>query len=230
MESPFDVLAVDSDADDDEVERAYRQRVLEAHPDHGGTASEFQQVRRAYERIQSGYDPEEADEFESEDAGDAGVDADDPESNGEVDDAEPDGVPTEFLNYDVLADHGWELNDEDLFEKAAAANLDPDDHGQFTVGPRESVLEAAEADGNLWPYACRGGACTNCAVAVVEGELPPPANHILPQGMIDQGIRLSCVTQPVSDELKVVYNVKHLPGLDELRLPPSRFDKARFND
>jgi ferredoxin len=228
VESPFDVLAIDSEAEDAEIERAYRQRVLEAHPDHGGTSSEFQQVRLAYERIQAGYDPDADEGTETEDPDEDG-DAD-AESGSGSDEDESETVPTEFLNYDVLADHGWELTDDGLFEKAAEADLDPADHGEFEVGPRESLLEAAEANGHLWPYACRGGACTNCAVAVVEGELPPPANHILPQGMIDQGIRLSCVTSPISDELKIVYNVKHLPGLDELRLPPSRFDKARFND
>jgi hypothetical protein len=47
-----------------------------------------------------------------------------------------------------------------------------------------------------------------------------PVNHILTPEMVDRGIRLSCVSEPLTDELRVVYNVKHLPGLDELRLPP----------
>ncbi|MFC4990130.1 DnaJ domain-containing protein, partial [Saliphagus infecundisoli] len=40
MESPFDVLRIAPDADDAEIERAYRERVKEAHPDHGGSADE----------------------------------------------------------------------------------------------------------------------------------------------------------------------------------------------
>ena len=53
------------------------------------------------------------------------------------------------------------------------------------------------------------------------------SGHILPQEWIDRGVRLSCVSAPVSDGMKVVFNVKHLPGLEELLLPASRFDEAR---
>ncbi|HET7325587.1 MAG TPA: ferredoxin, partial [Halococcus sp.] len=30
----------------------------------------------------------------------------------------------EYLNYRVLAERGWDIDDEDLFEKAANADLD----------------------------------------------------------------------------------------------------------
>ncbi|MDS0295792.1 (2Fe-2S)-binding protein [Halogeometricum sp. S3BR5-2] len=130
----------------------------------------------------------------------------------------------------MLDDHGWDLGDDDLFEKAAEAGLAHEDYGQFLAHPHETLLEAAENRGFAWPYACRGGACANCAVAVFEGEMDTPGDHILPSTMLDSDIRLSCMGGPVSDEMKVVYNVKHLPGLDELRLPPYPFDKARMND
>jgi hypothetical protein len=48
--------------------------------------------------------------------------------------------------------------------------------------------------------------------------------------MLDRGIRLSCVGAPITDEMRVVFNVKHLPDLDELRLPPRPFEQARAND
>jgi ferredoxin len=136
----------------------------------------------------------------------------------------------EYLDYEVLADLGWGLDDDDLFEKAAGAGLDPDDYGRLLVEPREFLLEAAEHRGFAWPYACRGGACANCAVAVVEGEMTMPPGHILPQEMLDRGIRLSCVCEPSTEEAKVIFNVKHLPGLDELRLPADRFERERASD
>ena len=135
----------------------------------------------------------------------------------------------EYLDYDVLADHGWTLSDEDLFEKAANAGLGSGDHGRFLVEPGESLLEAAENRGFAWPYACRGGACANCAVAVEDGDLSMPVNHVLPEEMVERDVRLSCVGAPTSDELRVVYNVKHLPDLDDLRLPPHPFEQARRN-
>ncbi|MFC6835627.1 ferredoxin Fer [Halomarina ordinaria] len=235
MESPSDVLGIDTEADDEEVERAYRRRVLEAHPDHGGSAAEFQQVRRAYRRLQDGEDPAALDVELDGDAADTDSERDatgeEDDGDGESDDeSEEVGVTVEYLNYEVLRDHGWELNDDDLFEKAAAADLDPADHGQFSVHPSDYLLESAEECGFTWPYACRGGACSNCAVAVVEGEIPMPSGHILPPEMIDRGIRLSCITAPITENTKLVYNVKHLPGLDELRLTPSRFDQSHLND
>ena len=69
----------------------------------------------------------------------------------------------------------------------------------------------------------RRGACANCAVAVVTGELSMAVDHILPQDLLDRGIQLSCVGSVPDGDLQVVYNVKHLPTLDDLRLPPGPF-------
>jgi curved DNA-binding protein CbpA len=237
VESPFETLRIDPDADEEEIEEAYRRRVFEAHPDHGGTAAEFQAVRAAYEALRNGsrspapgaVEPADTDTSADGETDDGEVDDGEPDDEAEAE-PEPPGPEVEYLNYDVLEDYGWSLDDEDLFEKAAEADLGSEDYGRFTVKPRESLLAAAEERGFAWPYACRGGACANCAVAVVEGELSMPVDHILPTEMTDRGIRLSCVGAPITDQMRVVYNVKHLPYLDELRLPPRPFEQARAND
>jgi len=217
--SPFEVLGVDPDADEEAITRAYRERVKEVHPDHGGSARAFQAVRAAYERLQENPDAPIVDEPPEPDVAPGDADGDDQR-----------GVRVEYLNYEVLDDHGWDLADPDLFEKAAAAGLDPADYGRFAVEPRETLLEAAENRGFAWPYACRGGACANCAVAVVEGELESTIDDVLTPEMTDRGIRLSCIGTPVTDDLRIVYNVKHLPDLDDLRLPADRFERARPSD
>ena len=51
MVSPFEVLDVDEDADEATIERAYRDRVKETHPDSGGDEEEFKRVNRAYETL-----------------------------------------------------------------------------------------------------------------------------------------------------------------------------------
>lgn len=221
MTSPFDVLDIDPAADDADIKEAYRERAKAAHPDQGGSIREFLAVKRAYERIQEGYDADDH----------AAAMAADPEAD-RIEETEPAvaGTRVEFLDYEALADHGWELTDDDLFEKAADADLTPGSYGHLVVDESDTLLEAAEADGNVWPYACRGGACTNCAVAVVDGEMPLPSSHILPPSMTDRDIRLSCLAAPSSAAAKVVYNVKHLPGLDDLRLPASRFIQAELDD
>jgi curved DNA-binding protein CbpA len=228
--SPFEVLGVEPGADEEVIERAYRDRVKESHPDHGGTPEEFQRVREAYEAIVAG----------EVDRGDGsaldrpeGATAPDPNrwyaERGAADsdpDPEPDRSRVEYLDYECLEDHGWSLGDADLFEKAADAGLGDVDYGRFLVEADETLLEAAEERGFAWPFACRGGACANCAVAVCDGDLSQPVDHILPEAMTDRGIRLSCVGSPTTGDLRVVYNVKHLPDLDDLRLPPRPFEGA----
>lgn len=219
---PFAVLGLDPDADDETIKRAYRQRAKETHPDHGGSVTEFKRVRDAYEAIQAGEIDREGDHETGGFADNFGPDVPDPHAP----DPEPDTEVT-YLNYAVLAERGWSLEDDDLFEKAARADLADRNFGQFTVEGDQSLLEAAEDAGHAWPFACRGGACANCAVAVTDGEIEMPAGQILTQEYIDQGIRLSCISAPTTDDTQVVFNVKHLPGLEELLLPASRFDKAR---
>jgi len=48
------VLGVDPDADEEEIRRAYRERVKETHPDAGGSRESFERVQWAYERLTDG--------------------------------------------------------------------------------------------------------------------------------------------------------------------------------
>lgn len=215
---PFDVLGVDADADETEISRAYRRRVKETHPDQGGSREEFVRLQEAYAAIRNG--EVEAFDDDTPTATDSATDA--------ASTREPQGPPPgtsrmEYLDFEVLADYGWEVDDDDLFEAAADADLNPGEYGRVLVNQGETLLEAAERCGFAWPYACRGGACANCAVLLREGEVEMAQSHVLPEGMVEEGIRLSCLCRPRSDELQVVYNVKHLPGLDELRLPSQQF-------
>jgi ferredoxin len=229
MPSPFEVLEIEPGADEETVERAYREAIKDAHPDHGGSQEAFRRVRGAYESILNG---------------DVDVDGDTeaPKDTTATTGAAPESEPTaekppeerpsrvEYLNYEVLADFGWSVTDDDLFEKASAADLDTRDYGRFLVEPNELLLEAAEERGFTWPFACRGGACANCAVKVVEGELSQPVDHILSPELVERDIRLSCVGEPLTETLRIVYNVKHLPELEELRLPPGPFKRAKADD
>lgn len=204
MPSPSDVLGIDRSASEDAIHRAYRRRVKTAHPDQGGSVAEFQAVQAAYEELLERRR----------------------EGTESSEDSEPTirQVDVTYLDYAVLEDRGWRLEDAALFEKAAAADLDGGAYGTLSVRPDRTLLESAEQAGQAWPYSCRGGACANCAIAVVEGELSQPVNHVLPAEAIDRGIRLSCVGYPITDELRVVYNVKHLPSIADLRLPPRPAD------
>lgn len=219
MDSPYEVLGVDPDADEAMIVRAYRRRVKEAHPDRGGSAAAFKRVQEAYAAIQNGVDP-------SANGASAAPPATGPASNGsEPSTEEREAARVEFLDYEVLGPRGWDVGDEDLFERAAAVDLGAEEYGRLLVRPDETILEAAQNRGYSWPFSCRGGACANCAVAVVEGAVEMPSNHVLSTPLLERGIRLSCIATPVTDDMKVLYNVGDLPGLRELRLPPQNFQR-----
>ena len=224
MDSPHEVLGVEPGVGEAAVDDAYRRRVKETHPDQGGSTEAFLLVRSAYEEIKSDTGGDLVDDVATPDAPDTSDDG--------VDDDAPrhDGVRVEYLDFEAMVDRGWRLSDDDLFERAAEADLQPPTHGTVSVDPAGPLLEAVEDEGMAWPFACRGGACANCAVAVTEGDLSQPVDHVLSEGMVEQGIRLSCLAEPVGDRLRVVYNVKEMAALDDLTLPADRFERARADD
>ncbi|MFB6162302.1 MAG: ferredoxin Fer [Halococcoides sp.] len=124
-------------------------------------------------------------------------------------------MPTvEYLNYEVIDDQGWDIEDDDLFEKAADLDLGETEHGSLEVAEGEYILESAEAQGFDWPFSCRAGACANCAAIVTEGEVDMDMQQILSDEEIeDKGVRLTCVGTPETDEVKIVFNAKHLDFL-----------------
>jgi 2Fe-2S type ferredoxin len=124
-------------------------------------------------------------------------------------------MPTvEYLNYEVLDDNGWEMEDDDLFESAADADLDAEDYGSLEVNQSEYILEAAEAQGYDWPFSCRAGACANCAAIVTEGEIDMDMQQILSDEEVEEKmVRLTCIGSPATDEVQIVYNAKHLDYL-----------------
>jgi len=240
VESPYEVLGVEPGVDEDTLNDAYRERVKEAHPDQGGTVEEFQRVQVAYEEIIEGHEPRLDDGTDATGTGSSATNRPTGRARSETTDGSDasqwetgtprTGTHVEYLNYAVLDDHGWDLDDPDLFAKAAGADLGEVDYGAFRVEPRESLLEAAERRGFAWPFACRGGACANCAVYLTEGSLAPRVDTILPDDLAARGFQLSCNGIPTTPELKVVYNVKDVPELEDLLLPPRPFEQAYADD
>lgn len=118
-------------------------------------------------------------------------------------------MPTvEYLNYDVLDQHGWSVDDGDLFQKARNANLDDEDHGTLDVDADESILEAAEDEGYDWPYGCRQGMCASCASIIRHGNIDMDQQQILGEDQIDDGARVTCIGTPATEDVRIIYNAK----------------------
>ena len=124
-------------------------------------------------------------------------------------------MPTvEYLNYDAITDNEWDLDDDDLFEKAANAGLSGEDYGSLDVYEGEYILEAAEVEGFDWPFSCRAGACANCAAILKSGEINMDMQQILSDDEVEElNVRLTCIGSPESEEIKIVFNAKHLDYL-----------------
>lgn len=122
-------------------------------------------------------------------------------------------MPTiEFLNYEVLDDHGWEVTDSNLFEKASEEALADEDHGSFELGSDEWILSQAKESGYKWPFSCKAGACANCAAIVREGEVNMHSlQQILSREEVEsRDIRLTCIATPETETIKLIYNAKYI--------------------
>lgn len=137
--------------------------------------------------------------------------AKDPDFEG----GETEVATVEYLDYEVVDENDWPIDDE-LFERAADADLDESEHGTMEVSENRKLLDAAEDHGFEWPFSCRAASCANCAGILVDGDLEMEMNLILTDEEVEsRGIRLTCQSKPTSDRVRVVYNAKHLDYLQD---------------
>lgn len=120
----------------------------------------------------------------------------------------------EYLDYTVLEEKEWSVDDDDLFEKAASANLSEQTYGKLSVEKGEYILEAAEATDCDWPFYCRAGACVNCVAILYDGEVEMEGQRSLSdEELEEENLRLTCVATPTTENVKLVYNAKNLDFL-----------------
>lgn len=128
----------------------------------------------------------------------------DAESENEAEDLPP--AKVEYLNYGAIEANGWDIEDDDLFEKAAGADLDGSNYGVIEADRNESLLRSAEENDLKWPFQCRSGSCAMCTAVLKGGEAEMDMNLFLEDDEVEErDMRLTCTCMPESDDIQIVY-------------------------
>ena len=76
----------------------------------------------------------------------------------------------------------------------------------FTMENDSNILDEALSNGIDVPYSCQGGVCLTCMGKVKKGNVEMEENGMLSDDEIDEGLILTCISTPASDEIIIDYD------------------------
>ena len=76
----------------------------------------------------------------------------------------------------------------------------------FTLKNDSNILDEALSNGIDVPYSCQGGVCLTCMGKIKCGKVEMEENGMLSDDEIDEGLILTCISKPSSDEIIIDYD------------------------
>jgi len=125
------------------------------------------------------------------------------------------GLPKELIHFELFV-KGLSEEDKARMERLSKQNvegveltiIDGGKEFHFTMTKDyDNILDAALGAGADLPFACKGGVCSTCKCKVLEGEVEMKVNYALEADELAQDFVLSCQSVPVSEKIKVDFDV-----------------------
>ena len=76
----------------------------------------------------------------------------------------------------------------------------------FSMDKDKNILDEALANGLDIPYSCQGGVCTTCMGKLEKGKVIMDDDQMLSDEEINDGLMLTCISKPDSDEIIINYD------------------------
>ncbi|KOY88268.1 hypothetical protein AD998_17355 [bacterium 336/3] len=93
-------------------------------------------------------------------------------------------------------------NSNTLIEREITVKYDGETY-KFKVSPKKSILDAALDQNIDLPYSCQSGLCTACMGKCISGKVMMTEDDCLTDQEMSQGIILTCVAHPLSDDVVI---------------------------